>query len=324
MKKMFASPSAVMVLVVLVAAFLRFYNLTSVPPALYSDEAFEGYDAARIAQTGYMPVFFAGNNGREPLMLYLQAIGIAWWGVHPWVLRVVPGIVGLLAVAVIYRVARELFSNNKRATWIGVLAAGMLAVSFWDLSLSRFSVRAISLLLLSTLTMWAFWRAWKNLRLIDFALSGVLLGLTLYTHIPSRVVPLVLLCFLIWITVISGLPFASKIDKDYRRVWLGAVILFACMLIVFAPLGLYFYQNPGAFLQRTSDTSIFSGGLSGTLTNLSSNAIKVVWMFVDQGDSNPRHNIPGRPALELLTMLGFWIGIVIALRNFTKPAYFFV
>lgn len=315
-------PELFAILFVLLGVYLRCYRLNDFPPALYWDEAFDGFDAQRLAQNLTLPVFFEGNNGREPLMIDLQVVGILLWGVSSWVLRLMPAVVGIVSVPVTYRVAVELFKEDRRAKWLGALAAGMLAVSFWDISLSRFSVRAISLPLLSLLTIWLFWRAWKHLRLVDFALSGVLLGLTLYTHTPARILPFALVSYAAFFGVVRLIRPAAFPALDSRRALRGLVILLFATLVVFAPLGLFFVGNPGAFAQRASTTSILSADPGQNLGNLSENAVDVVRMFVDRGDLNPRQNIPGRPALELFTAIGFWIGLLIGLRSlFARPVY---
>ena len=57
------------------------------PPGLYYDEAFDGLDAHRIAMGGYFPVYLPGNNGREPLYMYLAALFIKLLGPTAYTLR---------------------------------------------------------------------------------------------------------------------------------------------------------------------------------------------------------------------------------------------
>ena len=45
-------------------------------------------------------------------------------------------------------------------------------------------------------------------------------------------------------------------------------------------------------------------------------------MFIDRGDLEARHNLPGRPALDPVMAIGFWVGLVVALIHFsTRPRY---
>ncbi len=60
-----------LLLTILVAAFFRFYRLWELPPGLFFDEAFNGFDALRVLRAGYLTPFFPENNGREALFIYL-------------------------------------------------------------------------------------------------------------------------------------------------------------------------------------------------------------------------------------------------------------
>jgi hypothetical protein len=50
--------------VLIIASFMRFYHFTSTPPGLYPDEAMDGNNATEVAQTGHFQVFYTEDNGR--------------------------------------------------------------------------------------------------------------------------------------------------------------------------------------------------------------------------------------------------------------------
>ena len=66
--------------VILIAgAYLRLYHIGSAPPGLYYDEGAYGLDALRVlgdASHGEFHLYFAANNGREGLFMYLLAVGM--------------------------------------------------------------------------------------------------------------------------------------------------------------------------------------------------------------------------------------------------------
>ena len=101
--------------ILLLAAFLRFWQLDTLPPGLYHDEAYNGLDALslldgktfpqfyegwelyaadahaqRTAEETRYPLFFEGNYGREPLHVYLMALSVSLFGATPFALRAVP------------------------------------------------------------------------------------------------------------------------------------------------------------------------------------------------------------------------------------------
>lgn len=306
----------------LIGAFLRIHRLAEFPPALFWDEGYDGFDALRVASNLAHPIFFEGNNGREPLTIYLQAIGIILWGASQWTLRSVPALIGIVTLPLTYRLGTEIFGDDVRGKSIGALAAGMLAVSFWHVDLSRLSLRVISFPLFNTLTVWLFWRAWMRQRKIDFAIAGVALGITLYTYLAARFLPFILIGFVIAVVLLALARRGEYQKIDTRKILIGAGIMFVGMIIVAFPLLAYFGQNPEAFLLRPSSISIFTYDPTGGAVSLPENTLNVVRMFIDRGDLEARHNVPGRPALDPVATIGFWIGLVIALLRFaTQPRY---
>ena len=65
--------------IVAVALALRLWRLGAVPPGLHVDEAHNGVDALAILR-GARPLYLAGNNGREALLSYMQAVTVGLWG----------------------------------------------------------------------------------------------------------------------------------------------------------------------------------------------------------------------------------------------------
>ncbi|MBI5220863.1 MAG: hypothetical protein HY978_03460 [Candidatus Liptonbacteria bacterium] len=184
--------------VLIIAAFLRFYQLPGIPPGLYPDEAMNGSNALEVLTEppprGGFHVFYPENNGREGLFINIQALVLKYvFGVpgrlpEPWMLRVPSAIFGTLTVLGVFLLAKELFPRkitnyqlpitNKSANdqdpkfrnWklgirnyeVALLSAFLLATSFWHINFSRIGFRAI------TAPFWLTWGVW--LLLISFRL----------------------------------------------------------------------------------------------------------------------------------------------------------
>ncbi|MBC8492791.1 MAG: hypothetical protein H8D43_03315, partial [Chloroflexi bacterium] len=86
-----------LLLVIAIAAALRFWALGNTPPGLYHDEAFNGLDALGVLE-GERPIFFEANNGREPLFVYLVALSVAVLGRSPGAIRIVAALLGTLTI----------------------------------------------------------------------------------------------------------------------------------------------------------------------------------------------------------------------------------
>src|SRR3989344_7697255 len=126
-------------IILIIASFLRLYNLTEVPPGLYPDEAMNGNNAAEALETGNFKVFYPENFGREGLFINIQALFIRQFSHKPWALRLPSAIFGILTVLGLYFLTKELFKSKNLA----LLASFLLATSFWHINFSRIGFRAI-------------------------------------------------------------------------------------------------------------------------------------------------------------------------------------
>lgn len=94
-----------------IGAFLRFYLITEVPLGLYPDEAMNGNNALEALATGNFSFFYPENNGREGLFINIQALSVVLFGNTPWALRVVSALFGTLTILGVYLAAKELFRD---------------------------------------------------------------------------------------------------------------------------------------------------------------------------------------------------------------------
>src|SRR3989338_2569954 len=140
--QMRVNPKLVLLLILLLAGFFRFWQLDLTPPGLYPDEATNANDV--LSSPGQ--VFYPNNNGREGLFLNLQWLSLTAFGPTIWALRFVPALIGLLTVLGLYFLAQELLSALKyKGTYryFPLLSAFLLATSFWHVNFSRIGFRAI-------------------------------------------------------------------------------------------------------------------------------------------------------------------------------------
>lgn len=286
--------------------FLRLYRLDSLPPGLYWDEAFNGLDALRVLG-GYFTPFFESNYGREPLFIYLVAVSVAFFGRTALAIHIVAVLLGTLSILATYALARQLMGRQ-----IALLSALLLSISYWHLSLSRLGFRAISLPLFEALTMLFLLKGLQGGRKLDYALGGLFLGATMYTYSSARFFPLVVLALLLlhWV---SGRSFLGSLQ---------GVALFAVLtLLVSAPLGLYALNHWDDFLRRAQGVSAFNpeinrGDLPGQLWR---NTSGTLGMFLFKGDTNPRHNLPGRPIFDPFMAPIFLLGLGLLLARSKEP-----
>ena len=127
----------VFLIIVAVAGFFRLYQLGSTPPGLYPDEAMNGNNAVQTLETKNFKIFYPENNGREGLFINLQALSIRAFGAHPWSLRFVSALIGILTVVGLYLLVRELFEWRLAA-----IAGFLTAMSFWHVNFLSIGLQA--------------------------------------------------------------------------------------------------------------------------------------------------------------------------------------
>lgn len=281
---------AVLVLVLLVTAVLRLPNLPTIPPGLHFDEAANALLTGDIAFRDYRPVFISSYTGKEVLFFYLAAGVMAGVGESLFALRLTAALIGLLTVAATYWAGCELLRDRR----VALLAATILAVSFWHVLFSRLGFRAISQPLLQALTVAMLLRGLRREDWRWLAGAGVMLGLAAYTYLAVRLFPVLLL--------LACLPLLWH----GRRRWTQLGTVGAIALLVAAPLLLYFANNPDAFWVRIGQVA--PGAETLTVGEAYWRSLQ---MFFVQGDPYIRFNWPLRPLfgpfLGLLLLLG-WLG----------------
>src|SRR5438046_3040186 len=98
--------------IVLVAIVFRFYGIESSPPGLFLDEAIEGNQAREALDTGRIEVFYPENGGREGMFVWLLIVPLKLFGNHPWVLRSVSGLIGVMTVVGLYFLTGEILNET--------------------------------------------------------------------------------------------------------------------------------------------------------------------------------------------------------------------
>ena len=263
------------------AGALRLIGLGDVPPGLYHDEAYNGLDALSVLE-GSFQIYFRANHGREPLFLYLIALTVGILGRTPAAVRLAAAICGTLTVPLTYLMVRTWF-NHRTA----LLSAFIISITLWHIHLSRVAFRAVMLPLAIAASLWWAGRAFNTGQKRAWLLTGILYGVTYYTYLAVRFTPIALLGFVIYLLI------AGHGD----RLWPGSIYFAVGTLIPLVPLGTYTMFHWDVVMGRTGQVSLLNhavnqGDLWGTLGR---HLIRTLGMFFVEGDSIPRHNVPGRP-----------------------------
>ncbi|MDE0311514.1 MAG: hypothetical protein OXI52_04550 [Caldilineaceae bacterium] len=291
------------------AVAMRFYRLGDLPDGLHYDEAFNGLDALSLLHTSLTdwPVFFDENSGREPLYVWLSSIPHALFGPSIWTARSVSAFSGVLLVPALawlgWQVAPWLGVGNRQlfSLWCAAALLGLL----WSQIFARYGIRAPLFVLLETALFAAMWRAWSREPPTRGAwtIAGLFLGLSFYSYLAARLLPLILL-------ILLGAAWLQDRPRVQRHLP-GMLCSLAAALLIAAPLGIYFLQNPLSFSTRISQ--VLTGiGREEVFVSLG----RVLGMFVLRGDYGYVNNLPSRPVLDPLLSFFFLISLGLALHRF--------
>jgi 4-amino-4-deoxy-L-arabinose transferase-like glycosyltransferase len=200
MFKKFLSVKFLLVLIILIASFLRLYKLSVNPPSLFGDELDLGYQAYSILKTGkdyqgnFMPIHFHSlAEWRTPLYLYSAVPTVAIFGISPLGVRLPAAIFGILSIYAIYLLSHELTKNKH----LSLLCAFLLSVSPWHLQYSRAGFEVTEMLFFLILGLYLFLKSLSNPKLLW--VSVFCLVLTPWIYSTAKFFTPFLLVFLVLI-----------------------------------------------------------------------------------------------------------------------------
>jgi 4-amino-4-deoxy-L-arabinose transferase-like glycosyltransferase len=304
-----------LVAILLVAAFFRFYRLEAVPPGLQHDEVFHGHDASVVLQGSHL-IYFESNAGNEPLFVYLMAGTIALFGTNYLGIRLAAVLCGLATIVFTYLLARKTFGYR-----VGLFTSAGLAISFWPVFMSRVGLRAASLPPMAAATAYFFWAGLRQPKIgrrwwTYFALAGVFLGGTLYTYPASRMIPLIFLLLVLYLALFNRPLLLER--------WKGVLLSFALAALVSVPIGVYLWTHPRADVrlqQLSQPLGLLAQGDPSQVIQFTLDTLK---MFTFRGDPVWRYNLAGRPVFEPISGVLFYLGLALALFRWRRPRYAFL
>jgi hypothetical protein len=299
-----------LVVILLVAAGLRFHALPDVPPGMTHDEADHGLDAWRVVE-GERPIYFTVGYGREPLFDYATAVLMSFLGPTYLAGRFTAVFFSLFLIAGTAAWTRRAFDAPT-----ALLVAAGFAVAFWPVMTARHALRTVTMPALLAAGMVSFWRGVDAVRRghrahLAWLAAGLWIGLSFYTYIPARIMWLLLLA--------AALYFWFRRIGGAQRVLRGVATALLLALFIGLPLFAYLYTHPGAELRIEQLAAPLRQATEGNFESLFDNMWRALGLFSTDGDSQWRYNIAGRPWLPLVPALLFYAGLVVAgwraLRN---------
>ena len=305
-----------LLLVISVTTLLRFYQLAIIPPGFHYDESIEAVEAIKVlADPTYRPIFFVGDFGISPVFIYLTAIAFKLFGAGPTVMRAVAAVVGSLTIPALFWLGKEMERLATRPLpFLGIASAGALATLYWHINFSRLGIEPILVPLVCVLSMAFFLRGLRTRRSLDMVFSGLLIGFAPYTYRAAFALPLLFIAFIVYCLLTRP----SLIQGRGRSL----LLLCVAAMVMLLPLIITFVNQPALLTLRNSQVSILGEGMGNEspLVSLWNNVVATAKSISFVGDVDPRNNLPGRPILDPILSVLFYVGLAAAIWRWREPA----
>jgi 4-amino-4-deoxy-L-arabinose transferase-like glycosyltransferase len=298
-------------IILLVAAFLRFWQLDLYPPGPHYDEGAYLLITRSIAFGGarFFPIVEA-YQGREVLYMYLNAPLLTLFGDHMLTLRITSAMLNLITLAASMTLARRMF-RGERGMIIALVVGVIFLLSFPQLFIARQAFRAVTLPFMQALALLFLWHGLRGERRWGWlALAGLFAGGAVYTYMASRLFPF-------WLAL-AALALLWSDRLHWRARLTQGVVFFGVLALTAAPMAIYALQKPDIFWGRLGEVTQTSAAVS-----LAESSLLHLRMFFLEGDPYFRYNIAGRPYFTLpegiLLLIGLCMCIAALLRRNTRP-----
>ncbi len=316
------------ILFLLISFFFRTYQLAGLDLGLEHDEVAE-WQIANNIRHGENALFFKEAYGQEPMFLYLMAASTALIGDNPIAIRFTSVFVAMLTLAIGYRMLRRMFSPL-----VALIALAGMSIALWPIFWGRVGLRAMTLPLMLCFAFDFLWRGLTtevrsqnsegrifatprhlfSSSLLTFILAGIFFGLSAYTYLSSRAVPILLFAFVIYLVLFAR-------DRMRGR-WRNLFICFAIAIVIVLPLAITVLTNPDLQFRVSEVSGPIDQAVKGNLQPVLDNIPLALGMFTIKGDNTIRDNWPDRPVFpEPIGQLLFIFGFLIALSKLKQPRY---
>ncbi len=328
------------ILIIIVGAFLRLYNLSTYPSGLNADEAALGYNAYSLMLTGrdehghQWPINFESFGDFKPALYgYLLIPFVKIFGLTNLAVRLPSALAGVVSIGVMYLLVKQ-FTSGRTA----LVAAGYLAVSPWHIHFSRggWEVNLAATCILAAIYFMTEWI--KSNKFSRLGLGVLLLVISMYTYQSARLlVPILGISFF-------GLYF-KHFWQNKKQLLLG---IFLGLFLLVPLLYTYVFANAAS---RISGVGLLSdvgpvnrvNELRGQYSNPNALLVKILhnkfisysWAFVKgytdhfsgnflfiNGDVIERNRTPETGLLYWSDVVFVMIGIVGLIRRKEKLAWF--
>lgn len=182
----------ILILIVILGLFLRFWQGGLVPTGLNRDEASIGYTAYSLLLTGkdeygkFLPISIESfGDWKLPGYIYAVIAAVKFFSLNELAVRLPSMVLGTVTIVLVYFLTLEIFSDEKHKYGISFVSALLLAISPWHIHFSRVASEANMSVFFICAAILLFFKGMKSHILLF--ISAVFLSLSLYTYHGSHI-----------------------------------------------------------------------------------------------------------------------------------------
>ncbi len=312
------NPEVALVALLVIGAFLlRGVSLGSIPYVLSDDEAAMGMEAIEVVEGRRTNPFVTGWLSHPTLFFFLQAAFLRLFGVTTVALRLPSALISSATVVLLY-----LFARRNYGRWVAILATVFFCAYHYAIHFGRVALNNTWDPFFALGVFYLVDRGLEDRRVGFFVAAGVLMGLGAYFYLGARLVPIILLAYLVY----RALQQRDLLPDNLPRLVVFALLAF----IVALPLLVFFVRHPQDMVARWTWLGIFPSGWverevqrtgKSTLSIVFGQFLKAVLGFNAYPDTS-FHYHPGIPLLRFFTSVFFVFGLTYAVRRWRQPEYF--
>lgn len=293
----------------------RVVDLVDEPNPFSGDEANFAVQGLQVERGEASNMFSAGVPFAQPSMyFFVVALSFKAFGVGVLGDRLPSAILGTLTVPLIYLLLRELFDRR-----VALAGAVFTVVYHLGVHFARLGMNNISATFVTVLALWLMAKALRTEKSLYFGLAGAAAGLTLYSYIGARLLPLVMAVWLAGVTL--------RQPRLVLRNASNLLLLAVGFAIVGGPQGLFYMNDPDQFNAGLRASNIFASGWLDRETAIrGQDEAQILLDQVRQGfgvlllyrETQPHYNAQ-QPLVDAFSRIPLLIGGLWALSRIWQP-----
>lgn len=296
--------------------FLRFYQLGDLPPGLNPDEASIGYNAYSLLETGQdrygqnLPLAFRSlGTYLLPLYTYLTIIPVAIFGPTIFSVHFISALSSILIIFITLLIVFEIKKISLTSKFLAVL---LISISPWAVYFGRAGHEVTLASAFFILSVFLFIKSISHPRLIPITL--LVIGLASYIYYAERYLSLIFFPLLLFM-------FKARFIKHKKYLIVGLLLLIISQLFQLPLLG------SEAFSRRIEQVNYWNDKIPNQplyiLREFSSHYLEYFSprsLFFEP-DPQQARSIPDLSVFYLWMIVPFLFGIKIFLRNKSDPIF---